>query len=143
MAPGTRFARFELAVIAAIALVAGIVFLAVEAQSERLAMTLAIRNMRSGLRLAVAERLMRGEDAQIARIAAANPLDFLGPREGGAPDARWQFDAGRGELVYRPRIRAAFGGSDELRWRIDATPAANGRIVGLRLVEVVQTAPGG
>lgn len=140
MASRTGLTRFELAVLAAIALIAGIVFLAVEAQSERLAVSLAIRNMRSGLQWAMAQRLMQGEEDKIAGLAGANPLDFLGPPEGDAPNTRWRFDERRGELVYRPRLAVAFGGRSELRWRINAVPAAQGRVTGLRLVEVP---PGG
>lgn len=143
MATKKNIARFDLAVIAAIALIAGIVFLAVEAQSERMAVSLAIRNMRSGLQWAMAQRLMRSEEDKIAELVGANPLDFLGPVGAEIPNARWQFDAKRRELIYRPAIQAAFGGMGELRWRIDGVPAANARVTGLRLVEVPPAWAGG
>lgn len=112
--------------------------LATEAQSERLAMTLAIRNMRTGLQLAMAEKLMRGEDKSIADLAETNPLELIGQPDGGEIGARgdWKFDAERHELVYRPNISMAFGGSSELRWHIAGIPGPNGRVTGLRLLEV-------
>ena len=129
--------RFELAVIAVIVAIAGIVFVAVEAQAERLEVTLAIRNMRSGLQLAMAQRLMRGEEDRMSELEGANPLDFLGlpGAKYDAPGGRWQFDAKRHELIYRPGISVAFGGRAELRWSIEARRGPNGRVSDLRLRE--------
>jgi hypothetical protein len=109
-----------------------------EAQSERLAMTLAIRNMRSGLQLATAEKLIRGEENRLPELLAKNPLEFIGQRDGRGSGAwgDWQFDRERHELVYRPMVSWAFESRGEIRWRIAAIPGPGGRLSGLRLVEV-------
>lgn len=134
--------RFELVVIA---IVAGIIVLAVlvtEAQSERLAMTLAIRNMRTGLQLAMAEKLMRGEDKSMGELAETNPLELIGQSSGSGVRGDWQFDARRHELVYRPLIAMAFEGRKELRWHIAGIPGPGGRVMGLRLVEIAPAVAG-
>ena len=124
-------------VVGAIAALAFIGFLVAEAQSERLAMTLAVRNMRSGLQWAVAEHLLRGKDNRLGELVDANPIDFLGRGgENAKLSSRWQFDGEHHEIVYRPRITLAFGGSSELRWRIMGTTEPDGRVMGVRLVEV-------
>ena len=135
--------RFELAVIAVVAGIAVLAILVTEAESERLAMTLAIRNMRTGLQLAMAEKLMRGEDNSIAELAGTNPLDFIGQSNGSGSGVRgdWQFDARRHELVYRPMIALAFDGRNELRWHIAGISGPGGKAAGLRLVEVLPAAP--
>ena len=134
-------ANFELAVIAVLVGLAGLVFVAVEAQSERYAVALAIRNMRTGLQLAMAEKLMHGEDAQFGALAARSPLEFIGQPDGKGGGARgdWKFDAGSRDLVYRPTLRLAFEGRKEFRWRIEGIVDTRGKISGLRLVEI---APG-
>ena len=99
-------------------------------------MTLAIRNMRTGLQLAMAEKLMRGEDKSMVELAGTNPLELIGQPNGGGARGDWQFDAERHELVYRPMIALAFEGRNELRWHIAGIPGSGGRVTGLRLVEV-------
>lgn len=133
-----RISRFEWSIIAIVTGIAVLVMVVVEAQAERLAMTLAIRNMRSGLQLAMAEKLMRGEENRIPELAAANPLELIGQPDGSGSSAwgDWQFDSRRHELVYRPLIALAFDGRHELRWRIEGTPGSGGRLSGLRLVEM-------
>lgn len=131
--------RFELAVIGVVVAIVALAILVFEAQSERMAMTLAIRNMRTGLKLAIAEKLMYGDDAGITALAKVNPMEFLGRQDGSGSGAwgDWQFDGQRRELVYRPTMSLAFEGRDELRWRIEGTAGPSGRLVGLRLVEVL------
>lgn len=120
--------------IAALALVA---FVVTEAQSERLAMTLAVRNMRSGLQWAVAEHLVRGKDNRMGDLVGANPIEFLGRNaEFARLSSRWHFDARHREVVYRPLITLAFGGSSELRWRVVGRTEPDGRVMDVRLVEV-------
>ena len=123
-------------VVGAIAALAVVAFLVTEAQSERLAMTLAVRHMRSGLQWAVAEHLLRGKDNRLGELVGANPIDFLGlGGENARLSSRWSFDGEHREVVYRPRITLAFGGSSELRWRIMGTTEADGRVMDVRLVE--------
>ena len=122
---------------------AGLAIVVTEAQSERLAMTLAIRNMRTGLQLAMAEKILRGEENQIPDLALRNPLEFLGgpnPGQGGVW-GNWQFDEPNHELVYRPMIALAFDGNSELRWHIVGVAGQGGRVTGLRLEEALQRLP--
>ncbi|CAG4885207.1 conserved protein of unknown function [Georgfuchsia toluolica] len=135
--------RFELAVIAVVAGIFLLAMLVTEAQSERLAMTLAIRNMRTGLQLAMAEKLMRGEDKSMGTLAETNPLELIGrPNGGSGAKGDWQFDARRHELVYRPLIPMAFEGRSELRWHIVGISGPGGGVTGLRLAEVAPAVAG-
>jgi hypothetical protein len=110
---------------------------AVEHETERLEVDLTLRHIDIGLKLAVGERIMRGEEARIAELAVANPLDFLerSPREAAdiARAGRWRYDAAKRVLSYRPRQPAAFGGRARLEWRLASQADALGRTVGLRL----------
>lgn len=128
---------FERSVILAMAGIVAVVFLVMEAQSERLEMTLAVRYMRSGLQWSISEHLMRGRDNQMGELVGANPIDFIG--RGGEVrklSSRWSFDGRHRELVYRPRMSLAFGGSDQLRWRVVGITGPDARVMGVRLVEV-------
>lgn len=111
--------------------------IALEHETERLEVDLTLRHIDIGLKLAVGERIMRGEEARIAELAAANPLDFLDkPRAGAAAMAhatRWHYDARKRVLSYDPRQPAAFGGRERLSWRFASQADALGRTVGLRL----------
>lgn len=111
--------------------------IALEHETERLEVDLTLRHIDIGLKLAVGERIMRGEETRIAELAAANPLDFLAtPRDAAAAAARaerWRYDAASRVLSYRVRQPTAFGGSESLSWRFASRTDASGRTVGLRL----------
>lgn len=113
----------------------------IEMEAERTEVDLTIRNIRVGIQLAVGEHVMHGEDARIAEIAEiadASPVDFLGylPRgfraEASYPEAagEWAYNIPRRELAYRPRLPKAFDGREELRWRYERRLAADGRSLG-------------
>ena len=114
----------------------------IEQAAERTEVDLAVRNMRVGLQLAIGERLMRGQEERLAELVGANPIDFLGRLPLGyrgettEPDGpgTWRFDPASHILAYRPRQPEAFGGNEELRWRMATQQATSGgRIQGLRL----------
>lgn len=111
--------------------------IALEHETERLEVELTLRHINVGLKLAVGERIMRGEEARIAELAVANPLDFLDkPRDAAAAVARatrWRYDAASRVLSYDPRQPAAFGGRERLSWRFASQADTLGRTVGLRL----------
>lgn len=114
---------------------------AIEADAERTEVELTVRNIRVGVQLAIGERIMRGEEARIAEVAAASPVDFLGrlPRnfnDGSLPPqpGQWTWDASRRELGYLPRLPEAFGDATELRWRYVARVDPAGRTVGVALL---------
>lgn len=138
--------KFEFLVIVVVFGILGMVLLArlteIEADAELTAVMLTVRNIQSGLRFAQAERIMRGEESHMAELLVADPRDFLDPSKGwvvAAPEGAkgdWRFDRVRHELAYRPRLKDAFDGKDELRWRIEGTPSADGRVIGLRLARI-------
>ncbi|GEM_PF-1139776 len=131
----------------AIGIVAGILLdrlIQIEREAERTEVSLSVRNMRVGLRLAVGERIMRGQEDRMAELLAANPLDFLGdplgrPLAGIAAAGqalefgRWRFDRSSGVLTYRPRQPEAFDGRAELCWKVASLGTQHGRMVGIGL----------
>ncbi len=112
---------------------------AIEHETEQLAVALTIRHIHVGLKLAIGERIMRGREAEIAALLEKNPLDFLGDTKeqvekvGDGGTAQWHFDRAQRLLSYRPRQPEAFAGRTELRWRFAGHRDELGRMVGLRL----------
>lgn len=127
-------------------------------RAEKLAVELTVRNMRTGMQLAMGEALMHRREGEIASWVGSNPVRWLGaPPDGylgecsGAearalPVGRWCFDRERHELVYRPRnadhlrIFSQIDGrqAEHLRWRVAGSPDKNfrGGFIGLH-VEIV------
>ncbi|MDP2809819.1 MAG: hypothetical protein Q8O34_06680 [Rhodocyclaceae bacterium] len=138
--------KFEFAIIVAIFGVLATALLVrlnvIQAEVERTEVDLTVRNIRTGIQLAMGEHIMRGEEERISEVAQASPIDFLGHRPRGfnetanAPEAsgQWAYDARRRELAYQPRLPGAFDGAAELRWRYVARIDASGRTVGVSLV---------
>lgn len=115
----------------------------VEAEAERTAVDLVLRNVRVGMQLAVGERIIQGEEHRIADILTANPLDFLAQRPpvGDAPGlppvmGAWTYDHRSHELRYHPRQARAFDDGKKLRWRLVPRIDSAGRTVGVALDEV-------
>ena len=145
------FGKFEFAVVLAIFGVLATLLLnrltALEHETEKLEVELTVRHINTGIKLAVADAIMRGEEMRIAALIEENPLNFLGPKVGAGgtaqPDAAnmgaaptlagWHYAADSRTLHYRPRQPAAFGGRDLLRWRYTSHTDELGRTVGLRL----------
>lgn len=113
----------------------------IEQAAERTEVDLTLRNMRVGLQLAVGERLMRGQEHRLAELVDTNPVGLLGRLPAGyrgetaisAGPGTWNFDPASHTLAYRPRQPEVFGGRAELRWRIVAQAARDGRIQGIAL----------
>lgn len=139
--------RFEfLVVVALIGVLASVLFdrlLTVQLEAERLEVSLTIRNMRTGVQLAIGERLMGGREDTLGELLAANPVGFLARRPAGyvgetsvAGEAgSWRFDPVARVLEYRPRRQEAFAGQAVLRWRLVSRGGDGGRVRGLRLEE--------
>lgn len=119
----------------------------VEREAERLEVALAVRNMRTGLKLAVGELIMHGEESRIADLLNENPLNFLGNQivpqdaERSADDTasrsgEWMFSSATRELNYRPRQPEAFDGRKRLSWRLEGSRDARGRMLDLRLAKL-------
>lgn len=133
--------KFEFAVVLAIFGVLATLLLdrlvELEHETERIEVDLTLRHIDIGLKLAIGERMMRGEETRIPALLEANPLDFLG-----TPAAQgWSYDAGSRTLGYRPRQPEAFGGRARLEWRYAGRTDELGRTVGLRLEPVAASSP--
>lgn len=133
--------KFEFVVVVALIGILAAVLLdrlnELEREAERLEVELALRNLRLGLKLALSEKVIRGEEAHIAELLDADPLSWLGvaPVEVGAGKtaARWQYDAASRVLRYRPRQPEAFAGRAELAWRLAPIRDEAGRTLGITL----------
>lgn len=137
--------KFEFALVAALLGILAAVLLDrlidIQVEAERLEVSLTVRNMRTGLQLAIGERLMQGRDNTLGELLAANPVEFLDRHPSGyegesaSPGAAgsWRFDPDKRVLEYRPRRQEAFGGRAALRWRLVAKGVAGTRVQGLRL----------
>lgn len=129
-----------LAIVAAAALLL-LVLNETQATMEEAQVDIIVRNMRTGLQVAIGEHLIRGQDNRLGELLAANPIGFLAhPPQGYVgestqPDGTgsWRFDPEAKVLEYRPRHPGAFGGRKELRWRLAAAGIIAGRPAGLRL----------
>jgi hypothetical protein len=136
--------KFEFAVVLAIFGVLAHILLdrltALEQETERLEVSLVIRHINIGLKLAIGERIMRGQEARISELLAENPLNFLGQQNrkvdaGDTPatPGSWRFDAASRILSYTPRQPEAFDNQARLTWRLTAHPDDLGRLASLRV----------
>lgn len=129
----------------------------VKQQAEREMVELTLRNMRTGMQLAMGEALMQQREGEIAAWVGSNPISWLGaspvgyqgecaPADGsGLKDGEWCFAGDRQALVYRPhgreRVRDVTGGGDScryLQWRVTSTAEQNAQqgFAGLRIENV-------
>ena len=108
----------------------------VEAQAERQAVELTLRNMRTGMQFAMAEALMRQRESEVAAWAGSDPTRWLEVPPAGyrgecsaeerrnLPEGMWCFERGSQELAYRPRnakqLRSLEDGQQcsQLAWRV-------------------------
>lgn len=145
------FGKFEFAVVLAIFGVLATLLLnrlvALEQATEQLGVELTVRHINTGIKLAVADAIMRGEEMRIAELIDENPLNFLAPKVGAGetaqPDAAnmgtaptlagWHYDKASRTLNYRPRQPQAFDGREQLAWRYISHTDELGRSAGLRL----------
>lgn len=124
-----------LALVLALAAVALQRLLILTVEAERLAVELTLGNVRSTLRLQLAEHLIGGSTAELAQAAGRNPVGWVidAPRgyigiwddaqaEQVAPGS-WYFDPGMGALVYRvvnaDYLDTDLPGAPRLRWRVE------------------------
>ena len=145
----------EFSVVAAVmAVVAGSLLTALfyyEELAEAAVVQLTVRNIRSGLRYQIADRLVQGRESEMAQLLAANPVTWLESAPdgyvgnvrnfdvGSLPRGSWFYDEDRGEVGYVPRhslyLSLPFGESAILRWRVQALRSSSPREVeGLMLV---------
>lgn len=112
------YSRFELVFVIIIASIVMLVLLDrtrhFQALAEKHAMQMTIINMRSGLRLQVAELLIAERMDEVDDLVTENPINWLeapppnylgelrNPQRSTLPGNTWYFDPGRRELVYIP-----------------------------------------
>ncbi|MFA6986497.1 MAG: prepilin-type N-terminal cleavage/methylation domain-containing protein [Arenimonas sp.] len=119
------YSLFELVCVILVVSVLGLVLLdralRYQAMAEKTAMELTIMNMRSGLRLRVAELMMADRTNELGGLVQDNPIrwlekppaNYLGeihnPQRARLPVDTWHFDPDRRELVYLLRRNRFFG----------------------------------
>ena len=138
------------AVITVLALVALERLQEVQEVSEKTVVDSTLRNISSGLRYAMSEHIIHGEEFRIAELIGSNPVRWLAqPPEGyhgefaaapeRLPDGAWFFDTTRRELCYRPKLDRHLeieGGAHQLCWRIESASASPGAVAAVRVVAV-------
>lgn len=107
---------------------------------ERMVVEQTVQNIRTGLKVAMAEAVISGREAEIAGWAGENPVrwlvappsDYRGECHPGieAAEGEWCFERASGDLVYRPRHADGVRGADgraptALRWRVSLVHGAN------------------
>ncbi len=124
-------------------------------RAERQVVELTLRNMRTGMQLAMGEALMRQREGEIASWAGSNPVHWLAAPPAGyrgecsADESRdlsggeWCFERASRQLAYRPRhgdrLRAPEDGKarpcDRLHWIVAHAPerAESAGFAGLRI----------
>jgi hypothetical protein len=84
-----------------------------EELGEKAVVEFTVRNVRSGLEMEMAERMLTGHEGKIAEMAGSNPVRWLEkPPQGYLgefsvtpdkfPPSTWYFDKARKVLIYRP-----------------------------------------
>jgi general secretion pathway protein G len=141
------FSLFELfiaaAVIGVIALLLLERLLSYQEYAERTAMELTVVNMRSGLRLQMAELMTQDRLHEVGKLVNTNPVrwleapppNYLGelnhPLEKALPKGNWYFDTKEREMVYLPRENRFLMGpwrdrKEAMRYQVTSVRAAMG-----------------
>jgi len=113
----------------------------VQEEAERSEVDLIVSNIRAGLRMAVDQRMARGQGDDPGALLNRNPVEFLGSPPRGYVDATgdtnglgvWYFDSKTRILAYRTRHPEVFEGKAELRWRIVSQTGGADNAAGLEL----------
>lgn len=154
------YTRFELLVrVLVVAILSAILLermLYYQEQAERTVMETTIINIRSGMRLHVADLMTQQRNAEIGAMLRQNPVHwlqqppdgYLGALDDAAikdiPGGSWYFDNARGDLVYVPRLARHFSAAEghrEVRFRVDARAIGpdpgNGRMPKVEGIDIV------
>jgi prepilin-type N-terminal cleavage/methylation domain-containing protein len=122
--------------------------------AEKTAMEVTARNIATGLRMQVADLMMRDRLYELDRLLQANPIawlavpppNYLGERASAPEDTvargKWYFDSGRRVLVYTPFHRRFFiprlREGNSVSYRVTAVPVGSSggtrRLEGLSLL---------
>ena len=126
--------------------------------AEKTAVELTILNVRSGMRFAIAEGMIRGSGAKATDMLQANPLGWLekpppgyagevgSGAVGSLPSGSWFFDSERREFGYLPRLgfhlaiepAGKVAADPAIRWRVRGSRAKNGDVEDVSLVPVTR-----
>lgn len=132
------FSRFELLVsVILIGVLTAVLLdysLRYQERAEKAVMEATAINIRSGLRLRVAELMMQDRMREIGNLIGENPVNWLekppanymGSVDSSSrislPEGSWYFDASRRELIYLPRLSRFFktdaAGEKAVRFRV-------------------------
>lgn len=121
--------------------------------AEKTVMETTVVNMRSGLRLRVAELMVQGRMDEMDKLSRENPVSWLeappfnyvgpvdNPEQQAIPPGSWYFDTTRRELVYLPDRSRHFkpgpDGEKAVRFRVTATAGqGGGRVEGINISPV-------
>lgn len=148
----------EFSVVAAVlVMIAGSLLAALlyhEELAEAAVVQMTIRNMRSGLRYQIADRLVAGRTREMGQLVRANPLSWLESSPDGyvgtvrtdsvrsLPGGSWFYDIDRGEIGYVPKLSFYLVMEPTerpkiLRWRMQALRSPTPwEVEGLMLVTV-------
>lgn len=111
--------------------------------TEKTVIESTIVNLRSGLRLKIAELIIKGEGERQLALAHSNPVQLLEqpPRgylgemrqPGKLPPGSWYYEQDRAELVYIPNLTANLTLADgsqatNLRWQLRANKGGVGEL---------------
>lgn len=125
----------------------------IKERAEKQVVDLTLRNMRTGMQLAMGEALMHQKAGEIESWFGSNPVRWLDTPPPGyrgecsadesraLADGEWCFERVSRELVFRPtkvdhlRVLPEAGPCAQLRWRVARVSAggAGGGLVGLRI----------
>ncbi len=131
------FTLFELVVVIVITSVLAIIllnrFLYYQEIAEKTAMDMTVMNMRSGLRLRVAELMMQDRMNEAGQLLQENPITWLetlplnykgkmaGSKQTALIPGNWYFDTGRKELVYQVQHDRFFKSGEDSTTSKDST----------------------
>lgn len=125
-----------------------------EELAEAAVVQMTVRNIRSGLRYQIADRLVTGRTREMGQLVRANPLSWLESSPDGyvgtvrtdsvrsLPGGSWYYDIDRGEIGYVPKLSFYLVMEPTerpkiLRWRMQALRSPTPwEVEGLMLVTV-------
>ncbi|OGA20067.1 MAG: hypothetical protein A3G25_14160 [Betaproteobacteria bacterium RIFCSPLOWO2_12_FULL_63_13] len=153
----TGLSKLEFSVVAAVlSVIAGSLLVAslyYEEMTESTVVQLTVRNMRSGMRYQIADKLIQGRTRELSAMVRANPVawidrspeGYVGPVRhgdiGSLPKGSWFFDEDTRELGYIPKLSFHLSVERErrgiLRWQVRALKSDGpSEVQGLMLIPV-------
>lgn len=157
------FSRFEfLASVVLIGALAAVLLeysLRYQEMTEKTVMEATVVNLRSGLRLRIAELMMQDRLSEVGNLLTENPIDWLEApppnyigkidpiTQKGIAEDGWYFNPLKRELVYLPRLSRFFtsetDGEKAVRFKVTAKPrlhaeGSNGKHEGVEIIQINQ-----